>query len=358
MSRNPTGSGCQGRAAAAPGRRAVMALAGAAIGVAALPAGRARAAAPDVVRLQLDWTPWGEQAAFHLARAKGWYASAGLDVHVQDGNGSTSTVQIVANDSDIDVGAAALSSMMIGRDKGEDLRAVATYARNSDIGLMVPNDSPIRKVSDLRGKRLGYTASSLEGPFLSAFLATGGLTRSDCHLFNLDGGAKLGAYLAGRLDGAFSSIPFFLPVVATKRASRAILFADVGLRFPSYGLFATDRRIAQRKEVLTRFVSVSDGAWAYIADGHAEEGVRAILHERPQAKIPAAVMHDQVKTYLTFFPTPATRGKPVGWQAAADWDAAVRTMAQAKLIKPGDPAASFYTNALLDPALYRRVAGV
>ena len=336
-------------------RRTLLTAAGAGAALAAF-APRARAAT-ETIAVRLDWTPWGEQAAYHLAKEKGWYARHGLDVQIQDGNGSTSTVQIVANDSSLDAGVAALSSMMIGRDKGEPLKAIAVYARNSDIGLMVPKDSPIRKVADLRGKKLGYTASSLEGPFLDSFLATGGLTRADCSVFNLDGGAKLGAYLAGRLDGAFSSIPFFLPAVQAKRASRAILFGDVGLHFPSYGLFATDSKITARGPALKRFVSISSGAWAYIANGHEQEGVAAIRKARPQGKLSDAVMLDQIKTFLTFFPTPATKGQPIGWQAPQDWDAAVKTMADAKLIKAGDPASGFYTDALFDTVLYHAVAG-
>ncbi|HEX7390787.1 MAG TPA: ABC transporter substrate-binding protein [Acidiphilium sp.] len=328
---------------------------GAALGLGLLPP-FARAAGTETVTLRLDWTPWGEQAAYHLAKVKGWYKQAGLDVHIQDGNGSTSTVQIVANDGDVDVGDAALSSMMVGRGKGEDIKAVACYARNGDAGLLIPKDSPIKSVADLRGKKLGYTASSLEGPFLNMFLAKGGLKPGDCDLVNLNGGAKIAAYVTGRLDGAFSAVGFFLPVVNEKRPSRALLFGDVGLRVPSYGLFATGKKIADRNDALKRLVSVSSGAWAYIAAGHEAEGVAAIRHERPRAPLSDAIMLAQIKLFLSFFNTPATRGRPVGWMAGSDWAAAVETMTDVKMIKPGTNPDSFYTNALLDDALYGKVA--
>ena len=38
------------------------------------------AAGPDHLSIRLDWTPWGDQAAFHLAQVKGWYRANNLDV--------------------------------------------------------------------------------------------------------------------------------------------------------------------------------------------------------------------------------------------------------------------------------------
>ncbi|CFP49924.1 ABC transporter ATP-binding protein [Bordetella pertussis] len=76
-------------------------------------AGTAGAQAPEPLRVRLDWTPWGVQAAFHLAQQKGWYKQAGLDVTLEDSNGSVTTVQIVGGSDRFDLGHAALASMMI-----------------------------------------------------------------------------------------------------------------------------------------------------------------------------------------------------------------------------------------------------
>ena len=46
----------------------------------------------------------------------------------------------------------------------------------------------------------------------------------------------------GRADAAFSTIPFFLPVVSQTRPSNAVRFADFGLNMPSFGLFANESK--------------------------------------------------------------------------------------------------------------------
>lgn len=318
--------------------------------------GTASADPLEPVSVRLDWTPWGDQAALHLALVKGWFRDAGLDVTLEDGNGTVTTVQIVGN-GQFDAGFAALSAMIVARGKGLPVRAIATYARKSDIGLMVPVDSGIDSPRDLAGKTLGYTAGSLEAPFLDLFLAAGGLTRDQVTMTNLDGSAKLGTYLAGRLDGAFSSIPFFVPAVAKTRKSKGLLFADYGLQFPSFGLFATEDKIAKRHAALTRLVSITSGTWAYILKGHEEEAVQAIIKDRPQSKLDPDVLRGQITTIEGFFMTPASEGKPIGYQAEADWAAALATMARVKVIKEGGKPADFYDNGLLDAALYRRAAG-
>jgi len=52
-------------------------------------------------------------------------------VQIDDGNGSTSTVQIVGTGSDYDIGFAALSSMVIARSKGLQVKAIAYPAQLS-----------------------------------------------------------------------------------------------------------------------------------------------------------------------------------------------------------------------------------
>jgi NitT/TauT family transport system substrate-binding protein len=307
----------------------------------------------EKVTVRLDWTPWGVHAPFHLAAQKGWFRAAGLDVELEDGNGSVTTVQIVGQGR-FDVGHASLAPMMIARDKGLPVRAIANFARKSDVGLLVPQGSGITSPKQLAGKKLVFTAGSLEAPFLDAFLATGGLKRDQLELLNVDAAAKASTYLTGRADGVFSTVPFVVPIVAANRPADAILFADYGLEFPSFGLFATEDKIKQRGTALGKFASVVSGAWRYIYEGHEDEAVQAIIAARPQARLDPKILRGQIDSVKPFFLTKASEGKPIGWMMEEDWAAAVKTLASAQLIKSG-AAGEFFTNELLDQ---RRIAEV
>jgi len=314
-------------------------------------AASAAAQAPEKLKVRLDWTPWGVHAAFHLAQQKGWFKAAGLDVEMEDGNGSVTTVQIVGGGEQFDVGHAALASMMIARDKGLPVKAVAVFARLSDVGLLVPQGAGIKGPQDLKGKKVAYTAGSLEAPFIDAFLAAGGLKKSDIELINVDAAGKAATYAAGRTDAAFSTIPFFLPVVSQTRPSEGIRFADYKLNMPSFGLFAPESKLATRREAISKFASVVGAAWQYVYDGHEDEAVDAIVAQRPQAKLDKKVLRGQIDALRGFFQLPPPAGQPLGAPVAADWATAVKTLTDAGLLKTIKDGNDFFV-----PGMVRAVA--
>lgn len=306
---------------------------------------------PESLRVRLDWTPWGVHGAFHLAQQKGWYQQAGLDVSLEDGNGSVTTVQIVGAGDSFDVGHAALASVMIAREKGMPVKAVAVFARQSDIGLLVPAEAGITGPAQLKGKKVAYTAGSLEAPFVDAFLAAGKLKKSDLELINVDAAGKASTYAMGRADAAFSTIPFFLPVVSQNRPSSAVRFADFGLNMPSFGLFANESKLAARGEAIARFASVTARAWEYIYAGHQDEAVSAILQQRPQARLDKTVLRGQIDALQPYFGQPAA-GERLGAIVPQDWTQAVKTLSSVGLIGAGAEASSFYVPGLVHPERY------
>jgi NitT/TauT family transport system substrate-binding protein len=306
---------------------------------------------PEPLRVRLDWTPWGVHGAFHLAQQKGWYQQAGLDVSLEDGNGSVTTVQIVGAGDSFDVGHAALASVMIAREKGMPVKAVAVFARQSDIGLLVPAEAGITGPAQLKGKKVAYTAGSLEAPFVDAFLAAGKLKKSDLELINVDAAGKASTYAMGRADAAFSTIPFFLPVVSQNRPSSAVRFADFGLNMPSFGLFANESKLAARGEAIARFASVTARAWEYIYAGHQDEAVSAILQQRPQARLDKTVLRGQIDALQPYFGQPAA-GERLGAIVPQDWTQAVKTLSSVGLIGAGAEASSFYVPGLVHPERY------
>ena len=311
--------------------------------------------ATDTLRVRLDWSPWGDQVPFHLAVKKGWYAKQGLDVQLEDGNGSVSTVQIVGN-GDYDLGHASLATMAIARSKGLQVKAVAGFIRQNDIGLMIGKDTGVNSPKDLKGKKLTFTAGSLETPFLDRFISAGGLTRDDLELTNVDAANKGTLYMSGRVDGAFSSAPFMQPIFDRQRPTKTIKFSDYGLEFPSFGLFATEATIAAKRDQIRKFASVTAGAWQYILNGHEAEGVQAIMEARPQAKLDAQVLLDQIKILRGLVSTPATAGKPMGIMAEADWAKAIDTLQQGKLMGHVEAPGAYYTNDFIDEKLVKEIA--
>jgi NitT/TauT family transport system substrate-binding protein len=141
-----------------------------------------------------------------------------------------------------------------------------------------------------------------------------------------------------------STEPSALPIAAATRPSKAILAEDAGVVYPSYGLVATEKTIETRRDALARLVAVQAKAWAHLRDGKVDEGVDAIVKERPDAKLDRTALAEQIRLTIAFFDTAATKGKPLGWQAEADWVAALKGLEAAGAVKPGWKMSDYYTN--------------
>jgi NitT/TauT family transport system substrate-binding protein len=305
------------------------------------------ARAADSLSVKLDFFPWGVHAAMHLANVNGWFKEAGLAVDAQDGRGSANALQLV-NAGQFDVGQIQVGLLSQAAAGGARLKAFAGFMRGTDLAAMVPKESNLTKVSDFRGKTVVCFGGSPWMPFLDLWLKAGGLTRETVTVLLVDPAALFGTYLAGRADGLLSPVGSGLPVAAKARPSRAVLASDAGINFPSYGLVATDAVLKSKHDSLQRLVQVQQRAWAWMRDGHVDDGVAAMLAQRPDARLDADILREQIKICLGLFDTPATKDKPIGWQSkAADWEGCIATQVAAGVVKPGLDPDDFYTNEMI-----------
>ncbi len=299
------------------------------------------------IKLRMSWTPFGFHTALFLAVERGWMREGGIDLQTEDGSGSTATVNFVGT-GQYDIGEAAVSSMAIGRDKGMPLKSIADFIRGTDLGILVPKDSGIKGPKDLEGKKIAYTAGSLEGPFMEVFLKAAGVNVSKVELLNVDFASKIPTYVARKSDAVVTTVPFVLPILANTRPSDAIMFGDYGFVLPSIGYIATEQTIRTKRVALQAFVSAVSRAWTEILENNKlDEGVAALLKHRPQAKVDPKIAAAQVEAYRAYFHTANTKGRPHGWHPPEDWVAAIASMQKVGLISAGAKPQDFYTNEFL-----------
>ncbi len=322
-------------------KRIVASLAAAALLALSVPA-----YAQDKLTVRLDFSPWGVQAAMHLAKNKGWFKDANLDVDVQDGRGSGNTVQLV-NAGQVDVGQVQVGLVGSARAQGATIKSIATFQRKTDLCILVDRDSPMKSVADLKGKTVVVFAASPWAPFIDLYLKSGGMTRETVKVDFVDPAALWGTYTAKRADGLMSTVGSALPVAEGPRPSKCLLASDAGISFPSYGLVAREDTIASKGAALKRLIQVQQKAWAHLKS-NIDDGVKAMIAERPDAKLNPDVLRGQIKLTIEYFDTPASVGKPIGWQAKEDWEAALKSMEAAGVVKPGWKAEDFYTNNLVE----------
>ncbi|SIQ84325.1 NitT/TauT family transport system substrate-binding protein [Paracoccus thiocyanatus] len=313
--------------------------------VAALLVLAAPALADEKLTVRLDFSPWGSHAAMHLAKHNGWFKEAGLDVDVQDGRGSGNTLQLV-NAGQVDVGQIQLGLIPAARQGGAHVKGVADWARRTDLCVLVDKDAPIEKVADLKGMSLVVFAASPWAPYIDTFLAAGGLDRNNTTVEFVDASALWGTYTAGRADGLMSTVSSALPLAEATRPSKCLTSDMADLYFPSYGLVASDDTIKNRPDALKKLIAVQQRAWAELAK-NPDLGVEAMQAERPDAMLNADILREQIRLTIEYFDTPATEGKPIGWQATEDWEAALKGMERAGVVPAGWNVNDYFTNEMI-----------
>ena len=301
------------------------------------------AQAQEKISVRMDFSPAGTHAPFHLAVAKSWYREAGLDVDVQDGRGSINTIQLVGA-GQADFGWVSQGPMAIAREQGMKLKSVAGIFRKGDLAVLVDEKSGWKTPKDLAGKKIVVFTASPWAPFIDPFFKSAGMTRNDVSLVFVDPTSMFPNYASGQSDAVMTVGPFALPIVNVNRQSRAILAADNGITLPSYGIITREEIISGKAQTVQRFVSTTLRAFDYIYAGREGEGADAVIAARTGVKLDRNVILTQINLYKDFIHSENSKGRPTGWQSDRDWEAAIKSMETAAVIKPGKKPDEFFTN--------------
>ena len=236
---------------------AALALAAASFGV----------AAQDKLTLQLKWVTQAQFAGYYVAKDKGFYKEAGLDVTIKAGGPDINPSQVIAGGG-ADVVVDWMPSALATREKGVPLVNIAQVFQRSGMQLTCRNDSGIKTPADFKGKTLGVWFSGNEYPFLAwmdklGLKTTGGADGVKVlkQGFNVDP-------LLQKQAACISTMTYneyWQLIDAGMKADALTVFKyeDQGVATLEDGLYATEKNLADPKmtEKLARFVKASMKGW-------------------------------------------------------------------------------------------------
>src|ERR1700742_803559 len=132
----------------------------------ALLIGASAANANDQLTLQLKWVADAQFAGYYVAKDKGFYKDAGLDVTIKPGGPDVNPSQVIAGGG-ADVVVDWMPSALATREKGVPLVNIAQVFQKSGLMLTCRKDSGIKTPADFKGKTLGVWFGGNEYPFLN-----------------------------------------------------------------------------------------------------------------------------------------------------------------------------------------------
>ncbi|WP_336715471.1 ABC transporter substrate-binding protein [Arthrobacter sp. USHLN218] len=296
------------------------------------------------VTLMLNWYPYGEHAPFYYGVEEGIFEKHGIDLTIKAGQGSTKTVQ-AAGQGQVDFGWADTPAVLANVDKGVAVKSLGVFLQTTPSAVQVFVDSGISSTEDLKGKTIAVSAGDAPTTTFPAFLEAAGLAESDVKQQNLDAAGKMAAMMSGKVDGLIGFAHDQGPTIASKSGKEMtyLRYADAGINFYSNGLIASNDYLAENPDLAERMMAaVSESFESAIADP--EAAAKSMEGKDPQ--IPAQdVVLTQWNETIKLLHTDATEGKKPGVNDPADWEATIKTLSEAGLLKSAGDADKYFDSA-------------
>jgi putative hydroxymethylpyrimidine transport system substrate-binding protein len=162
------------------------------------------AAAAEPLTLLLDWFVNPDHAPIIVAKERGYFADAGLEVEILAPADPNDPPKLVAA-GQADVAISYQPQLHIQVDQGLPLTRIGTLIATPLNSLVVLEDGPVDQIADLAGRKIGFSVGGFEDALLGAMLAEHGLALDDVELVNVNF-ALSPALLSGQVDaviGAF-----------------------------------------------------------------------------------------------------------------------------------------------------------
>ncbi len=141
--------------------------------------------AKEKLTLLLDWFVNPDHAAIIVAQQKGYFAQQGLDVEiVEPADPSLPPKLVAAGKADLAVDYQPQLQIQVAEDL--PLTRVGTLVATPLNSLIVLEKSAIKSLSDLKGKKIGYSVSGFEDSLLKAMLGSANLTDKDIEMVNVN----------------------------------------------------------------------------------------------------------------------------------------------------------------------------
>ncbi|MGP0094869.1 MAG: ABC transporter substrate-binding protein [Xanthobacteraceae bacterium] len=306
----------------------------------------APARAADQVSVQLDWVVRGNHAMFFVARDKGYFEKNGITVTaIRKGTGSTDALRLVAN-GNAEFGFGDLPTLLVARSQNIPAVALVAVNQRSPLAMLsVKARNPLTKPDDLKGLNIGVHPSGSTYIFLKAFFAQNGMNLQDVKQSTV--APPYESYLVlGRVDAVPGYIDAEVPELEAKTGGPGSLSilqgADYGYHAYGSGLFTSEKMIAERPDLVQRFVTAYLQAFQdVIADP--KGAVDIVVKANPEYKEKSELLGEQLKADIdhTFF-NETSRERGIGVISAKQWTETVQTLqSQAVLPKEASPTGGY-----------------
>lgn len=262
----------------------------------------AAAQTPAPTKVRVGWcakTVSSAATPFAIATKMGWFKEDGVEVELVPLAGSGDCVKTVAT-KEVTYALPSVEPLAAARPQGVKAKIFYTAYQGNIYGIAVPADSPVQKMTDLKGKNIGVISMGSAGVQIArALAATAGMDpANDINVVVAGEGAQTAAMVRSGQVAALSQYDTQYAMVENAGVKLRVLDTKDIDRYPSNGLLALEETLKARpKEAAAVARGYAKGT--IFAINNPEAAIR-MLYEvypqtRPTGKDEATAIRDDVR---------------------------------------------------------------
>ncbi len=236
-------------------RRSLLIALTAAIGLAVPLAATVPAAAETKLKMVLNWKYQGPQGWFFLAQDRGYFKKAGIDITMDQGNGSGAPIPLVASGT-YDVGFGDINALIQFAATKPEEAPIAVYVMYNQppFTIAVRADSSIKTPKDLEGKTLGGAAGDGALKLFPAFCKIAKIDCTTIKITNMQPNLREQMLMNKQVDGVFgyvNTIRFSAKLMHVEdKDIRYIKYGDYGMDLYSNAIIVSKKMTKEHPEVV------------------------------------------------------------------------------------------------------------
>jgi NitT/TauT family transport system substrate-binding protein len=299
--------------------------------------------------LRLDWSWQIYHEPFLWAQEKGYYKAAGIDLNIEQGQGSGTTIVLVGQGRDT-FGFADTGTMVQSAAKGLPAENVLVVQRRSTFGVECYKDANVSKPADLVGKSVLIIPQESTATFWPAFLAVNHIDASKVHVVNADFSNKVKLFLNHQAD-CMAGVLGEDMLDASSRDSNIgapLAWASYGVKGFGHGIVVSKKTIAKSPSLVAGFVKASIRGWKAVCGNQRAALTDYFSHHSDLTAADKAHARQELPIECSkLVPGPGDPGKALGPTSRPLWAAMIAVLKRYAGVKTSKAPTAFYTNRFL-----------
>ncbi|HZD01609.1 MAG TPA: ABC transporter substrate-binding protein [Actinomycetes bacterium] len=301
------------------------------------------------LRLDFSWVP--DHIPYLWAAAKGYYKDAGLNVEIQQGQGSASTMTLVGTGKNQfgwgDLGTAALQVS-----KGVPLDVAAVLTRRTPFGTECFKDVNFRSPKDLVGRSAVLIPQESVAQIWPAYLKASGVDPSQVRVVSATFANKFTLFIQHRADcmADYYGIGLDIARAANPDIGQPVAWEQNGIHTLSQGLVVNDGYAKANPDVVKAFIAASLRGWKDVC-ANVPAAIGFYATERPELNKKASDKQlNQVRLQYecdSTKPLPGTGATQYGPSTDAEWKPMLDILHQYGGLTNVQSPSAYYTNQYL-----------